>query len=136
MSDEIEAKHEIVITGRVARLVTDDILVINRGRADRVLKGMKFSVLDPRTEDVTDPETNEPLGSIRREKTRVVVTDVEERICLARREGIGAALEGMSRAFAPRPTASAVSGAEPAWPEGVKVRDPVEGRYVLRSGGR
>jgi cell shape-determining protein MreC len=40
------------ITGFVARIVTDDDLIINKGRADGVVEGMIFDILDTRTRDI------------------------------------------------------------------------------------
>jgi hypothetical protein len=122
------------IRGRVAKLITDEELVINRGRRDGVRQRMRFDVLDTRTQDVKDPDTGEVLGSIRRAKTRVIVTAVEDQLCLAERVRSGiSALVGLSRAFEPRTTVGASTrsaelahGSGPSWVEGVLEGDPVE----------
>ncbi|NII11303.1 hypothetical protein HBF24_11530 [Oleiagrimonas sp. C23AA] len=44
---------------------------------------MYFDVLDPKGEDIRDPDTLEVLGSIDRPKVRVVVTKVQERLAVA-----------------------------------------------------
>src|SRR5260370_27128707 len=82
---------------------------------------MEFAVLDPTTRGVSDPDTGEDLGSIDRVKAYVRVTQVGDRLALARivsRPGLSA-------------LASVVSGRQPytlsssRWPEGVAARDPV-----------
>jgi len=72
------------ITGNVARILTTRELVINKGSADGVGKGMIFEVLDPKAENITDPVTGESLGSIDRPKIRVRVQDVAEHLAVAR----------------------------------------------------
>ncbi|MBK8637056.1 MAG: hypothetical protein IPN92_01815 [Chromatiaceae bacterium] len=44
---------------------------------------MYFDVLDPKGEDIRDPDTNEVLGSIDRPKVRVKVSKVQERLAIA-----------------------------------------------------
>jgi hypothetical protein len=102
------------IRGKVARILTTRQLVMTVGRADGVAIGMKFDVLDPRGEDITDPDTEAVLGSIHRPKVRVEVVQVQERISVAQTYrkwrvnvgGSGVALglglaEHMRDAFAP-----------------------------------
>lgn len=102
----------IPIKGRVAQILNERELVINRGSCDGVALGMKFAVLDPRGQDIKDPDTGDPLGSLHRPKVEVQVTRVEERLAVARtfkyREvnvgGRGldsAALGGVAGIFAP-----------------------------------
>ena len=71
------------IRGKVARILTSRELVINVGTREGVTVGMYFDVMDPRGEDVTDPDTHEVLGSVPRPKVRVQVTTVQERLAVA-----------------------------------------------------
>jgi hypothetical protein len=71
------------IRGQVAKVLTARELLINRGLDDGVRVGMRFSVLDPQTENVKDPETGRVLGSIARPKVVVEVTQVEPHLSLA-----------------------------------------------------
>jgi hypothetical protein len=71
------------IRGKVARILTSRELVINVGMREGVTVGMYFDVMDPKGEDVTDPDTLEVLGSIPRPKVRVQVTTVQERLAVA-----------------------------------------------------
>lgn len=45
---------------------------------------MRFAVLDPKGEDIVDPETKDVLGSVNRPKVRLAVVQVEERMSVAR----------------------------------------------------
>jgi hypothetical protein len=71
------------ITGKVARILSSRELIINRGVADGVRLGMRFAVLDPKGENVTDPDTGRVLGSIFRPKVRVRVVSVQEHLSVA-----------------------------------------------------
>lgn len=44
---------------------------------------MYFDVLDPKGEDITDPDTGEVLGSVERPKVRVQVVKVEDKLSVA-----------------------------------------------------
>lgn len=72
------------ITGLVARILNSRELVINRGTEHGVRKGAHFAVLDVTGEGIKDPETDEFLGSVQKTKVEVEVTQVGERIAVAR----------------------------------------------------
>lgn len=72
-----------LIRGKVARILDARQLVINVGSADGVVVGMYFDVLDPKGEDIKDPDTGEVLGSIERPKVRVQVIKTLERLSVA-----------------------------------------------------
>ncbi|MGA5463595.1 hypothetical protein [Mycobacterium sp. NPDC050041] len=63
--------------GRVALVEDDYTLVINRGADAGVAAGMVFAVYGRTGRVVTDPDTGRELGTIRREKLRVRVFDVQ-----------------------------------------------------------
>ena len=65
------------------RILNSRELAINVGSADGVDVGMYFDVLDPKGEDVKDPDAGEVLGSLDRPKVRVKVTKVQERLSVA-----------------------------------------------------
>lgn len=71
------------ITGKVAEIVSDRELILNRGSDHGVEKGMYFNVLDTTTDSIKDPETGEVLGGFKRIKISVVAVEVAERITLA-----------------------------------------------------
>jgi hypothetical protein len=66
------------IKGKVARVLNARQLVLNIGREHGVELGMRFDVLDPKGEDITDPESHKVLGSVRLPKVRLEVTLVED----------------------------------------------------------
>ena len=113
------------LNGFVARLVTDDELLMNVGSDDGVSKGQIFAILDPKTRNVHDPKTGRDLGSLDREKARVAVIKVGEHLSLARifpsrRVGLSGAAMYLS--------GSTITGSRltsDTWPEGVEVMDPV-----------
>ncbi|WP_428338787.1 hypothetical protein [Mycobacterium sp.] len=70
------------ITGKVAEIVDQHTLIINRGEVDHVKSGMVFRVMGLGG-DVKDPDTGESLGPKPFEKTRVKVTDVYSKYCVA-----------------------------------------------------
>jgi len=75
MSDKIRAK--------VARVLSSREIAITAGDKEGVAVGMFFEVMDPKGEDITDPDTGDILGSIERPKVRVQVTQVQDHISVA-----------------------------------------------------
>lgn len=114
------------LRGYVAKLITDDELVINRGARDGVKEGMYFNVLDETTENIRDPETGEDLGSIERIKVQVRVISVSEKISLAAvyprrtRSGLPTNIDLL---MGTRPRSGRLSGE--TWSDGTQVGDPV-----------
>ena len=72
-----------LIRGKVARILNSRELAINIGENEGVKVGMLFDVLDPKGEDILDPDTNKVLGSLSRPKVRVKVTKVQEHLSIA-----------------------------------------------------
>jgi hypothetical protein len=91
-----------MITGKVAKIVSEDEVVINRGRSDGVEVGMVFAIKDDRLDDITDPDTGESLGSIDRPRMSIEIVRLGERAALGRRYD-GSNLNLMLRTLAPRP---------------------------------
>jgi hypothetical protein len=130
-------KQRDPIRGNVARILTARELVINRGTNDGVQLAMRFAVLDPRTQDITDPTTGESLGSIALPQVRVEVIRVAERAAIAQTYEVadpGRSALGSVAAFlaGDRPTTYVTlrnsQRGEPLDPKDsyVKVGDPVE----------
>jgi hypothetical protein len=71
------------IRGKVARILNSRELILNVGSSAGVVVGLYFDILDPKGEDIRDPDTDEVLGSIERPKVRVQVTKVDEKLCVA-----------------------------------------------------
>jgi hypothetical protein len=77
------AKSATLVEGVVAAILNERELVLNKGYADGVERGMKFRVLAAPFE-VIDPETDKSLGFIDRDKTRVEAINVQERMSVCR----------------------------------------------------
>jgi hypothetical protein len=73
----------VPIRGKVARILNSRELAINVGSKDGVVVGMHFDVLDPKGEDIKDPDTGEILGSLERPKVRVQVVKVQDSLSVA-----------------------------------------------------
>ena len=71
------------IRAKVARVLNSREIVISAGAKSGVVVGMHFDVMDPKGENITDPDTGEVLGSIERPKVRVQITQVQELIAVA-----------------------------------------------------
>ena len=75
MSERIRAK--------VARVLNSREIVIAAGTDNGVDVGMYFDVMDPKGEDIRDPDTGKVLGSVERPKVRVRVTQAQDQISVA-----------------------------------------------------
>ena len=71
------------IRGKVARVLNSREIAINVGAEKGVDVGMHFDVLDPKYENIKDPDTHELLGSIEHPKVRVQITKVQEKLSIA-----------------------------------------------------
>jgi hypothetical protein len=71
------------IEGKVARILDEQTLVLNVGRAAGVAQGMVFCIFAP-VEDVKDPETGESLGAWEAVKGYVQATHPQERLTVCR----------------------------------------------------
>ena len=74
---------ELKIRGKVARILNSREVAFNIGRHDGVEIGMLFDILAREAQDIMDPDTGMPIGSIERPKVRVQVTMVEDKVSLA-----------------------------------------------------
>lgn len=74
-----------MIIGKVARILSDEEVVLNVGSEDGVTQGMEFVVFSVSEGDrIIDPETGDDLGAIETTKGRVKVRHVQNRISRAR----------------------------------------------------
>ncbi len=74
----------MAIEGKVAKILGKGEIVINRGRQNGVRAGMIFEVFAPEGEEVWDPDTGETLGTVEDVKAKAEVTEVKERLAVAR----------------------------------------------------
>jgi hypothetical protein len=72
-----------LIRGKVARVLNSRELALNIGSEHGVRKGMLFDVIDPKGEDIVDPDTGDIIGSLDRPKVRVRVVSVQNRLSVA-----------------------------------------------------
>lgn len=72
-----------MIEGKIAKILTEYRVVINRGYKDGVENGMRFVIFDP-GEEIRDPDTKEPLGNLEIVKAKVEVINVQEKLSTAR----------------------------------------------------
>lgn len=74
----------MISEGKVANVLNARELVINIGQEDGVHVGMRFKVLADTPTQITDPETEEVIGVVDREKVRVEATEVQDNITVCR----------------------------------------------------
>jgi hypothetical protein len=72
----------MAIDGKVAAILNDRELVINKGKNSGVKAGMIFGILEER--EIEDPDTKEELGSVEIVKIRVKVVDVKPKMSICR----------------------------------------------------
>jgi len=71
------------IEGKVAKILDDQTLILNVGRAHGVAQGMLFCVFAP-VEEVKDPDTGESLGAWEAVKGYVQATHPQDRLTVCR----------------------------------------------------
>ncbi|MDD7939775.1 hypothetical protein PHK61_15235 [Actinomycetospora lutea] len=71
------------IEGKVARVLNERELVVNRGADHGVTEGMFLEVVDRDPEDILDPETGEVIGQVSPVKNYVKVTEVQAKMSVA-----------------------------------------------------
>ncbi|MEW6636544.1 MAG: FlgT C-terminal domain-containing protein [Actinomycetota bacterium] len=74
----------MAVEGKVAKILGNNEIVINRGRSAGVRPGMLFEVFAPEGEEVWDPDTGETLGTVEDIKAHAEVTEVKDRLAIAR----------------------------------------------------
>ncbi len=70
------------IKGKVAKIMNERELALNRGADAGVQEGMRFQVLQPEVV-IEDPDTKEQLGILQREKIKVKVVEVHPKYSIA-----------------------------------------------------
>ena len=68
----------MAVEGKVAKILGNNEIVINRGRNEGVRPGMLLEIFAPEGEEVWDPDTVEDV------KAHAEVTEVKERLAIAR----------------------------------------------------
>lgn len=72
------------IEGKVAQVISERDVAINRGSSAGVEVGMRFKILSSEPSEVLDPDTNELLGTVDISKVEVEVISVQENLAVCR----------------------------------------------------
>lgn len=83
MTNKIEKQNE-PIKGKVFSVITERELIINIGSNHGVHKDMKFKILADKPMEIRDPDSNELLGTIDREKVQVQASGVYEKFSICK----------------------------------------------------
>src|SRR3712207_6087333 len=79
-----EGAYHMAVGGKVAKILGNNEIVINRGRNAGVRPGMFFEVFAPEGEEFWDPDTGEVLCTVEDVKAHAEVTEVKVRLAVAR----------------------------------------------------
>src|SRR5215212_990129 len=82
----------MAVEGKVAKILGNNEIVINRGRREGVRQGMLFEIFTPEVEEVWDPDTGETLGTVEDVKAKAEVTEVKDKLAIARISEAGSPL--------------------------------------------
>lgn len=74
----------VLIEGKVAQVISERDVAINRGRDAGVEVGMIFRILSPEPEAIYDPDTNECIGKVDVTKVEVEVIEVQDSLAVCR----------------------------------------------------
>lgn len=74
----------MAVEGKVAKILGKGEIVLNRGSSHGVRQGMLFEIFAPEGEEVWDPDTGETLGTVEDVKAKAEVTEVKEKLAVAR----------------------------------------------------
>lgn len=83
MTNEITKKDDL-IQGNVAGILNERELTINLGLERGVVPGMKFKILATEPIYVKDPKSGDILGTVDREKVRVIASEVQPKFTICR----------------------------------------------------
>jgi hypothetical protein len=83
LSKQQEGATFMAIEGKVAKILGNNEIVINRGRGQGVRQGMLFEIFAPEGEEVWDPDTGETLGTVEDVKAKAEVTEIKDRLAVA-----------------------------------------------------
>lgn len=77
--------NEDLVSGKVAQVVSDREVILNKGEDDGVTEGMYFHLLEEEPVDILDPDNPKVvLGRVRKVKLAVEAVEVAEKLTLAR----------------------------------------------------
>lgn len=73
----------MAIEGKVAAILNERDLVVNKGSESGVREGMTFKVTEPDL-SLKDPDTGESLGILAREKIRIKIVEVKPKYAIGK----------------------------------------------------
>jgi hypothetical protein len=76
------AKDTALLRGKVAKILNERDIALNIGSAQGVIKGMKFAIVGPTSQEIRDPETGEVLDVVDQLKALIQAKEVRERITI------------------------------------------------------
>ena len=76
-----------LIRGKVAQILDSRQVILNVGSSDRVAAGMVFKIINPKGEQVRDPDSKQVLGSVESPRAFVRVIEVQDRLSIATTSG-------------------------------------------------
>lgn len=79
-----EGSAAMAVEGKVAKVLGNSEIVLNRGVNHGVRQGMIFEVFSDGGEEVWDPDTGETLGTVEDVKAKAEITEVKEKLSIAR----------------------------------------------------
>jgi hypothetical protein len=82
--EDIPEEHSMAVEGKVAKILGKGEIVLNRGSSHGIRQGMIFEIFAPEGEEVWDPDTGETLGTVEDVKAKAEVTEVKEKLSVAR----------------------------------------------------
>ena len=72
-----------LIRGKVAQVLDSRQVVLNIGSSDQVTVGMVFKIINPKGEQIKDPDSNQVLGSVESPRAFVRVIEVQDNLSVA-----------------------------------------------------
>ena len=81
-----------LIRGKVAQILDSRQVILIVGSSDRVAAGMVFKIINPKGEQVRDPDSNQILGSVESPRAFVRVIEVQDRLSIATTSGANPAV--------------------------------------------
>jgi hypothetical protein len=80
----VPEEDPMTVEGKVAKILGKGEIVLNRGSSHGVRQGMHFEIFAPEGEEVWDPDTGETLGTVEDVKAKAEVTEVKDKLSVAR----------------------------------------------------
>ena len=111
------------VTGKVAKLITANELVLNKGSSSGIKAGWKVWIFDESVSDIKDPDTGEDLGQLPRYSVQLDVVTVGERASIARRRVMQSSYAQLLKQLETGHQTVRPDSAQPvdSWPEGVVI---------------